>query len=244
MRGRLIARALVALGALSVTLGLAQSQPVQLAFWNFNGGNTVPTGGIFAQDSSVVLVGGTAATFATGSPLDPGIPNSGYNTTNYPAQGTGNLTAGVQFNVPTTGYTGVVVMFDLRWSNTASRFVQFQYTVDRINWVNLGAPIEAPGGDAWWSSRNIINPYGDARIYISLPAAADNNPNFAFRVLATFAPNTNQYFGARDNNAAGYRPAGTLRFDLVEVRAVPEPASVIALGAGLAGLLGLRRRKR
>ena len=44
------------------------------------------------------------------------------------------------------------------------------------------------------------------------------------------------------DDAAG--DSGSMAFARLEIELVPELASMVALGAGLAGLLGLRRRRK
>ena len=109
-----------------------------LAQWNFN---SVPPDATLATGTNIVstgsgtasLIGGTTATYATGSATDPdsaGNDNSGWNTASYAPQGTNNKTSGVQFNVSTLGYERIVITWDHRNSPTSSRYVRLQYSTN------------------------------------------------------------------------------------------------------------------
>ena len=71
---------------------------------------------------------------------------------------------------------------------------------------------------------------------LAIPAFA----NFAFRVLAAYAPGTTGYLASRSTSA--YATGGTLRFDDVAIdgTAIPAPGALALLG--VAGLVGQRRR--
>src|SRR5215468_2029030 len=84
----------------------APATAATIAQWNFNRvppdsststGTIVPSTGT----GTASLVGGTTATYTTGSTNDPAASadDSGWNTKSYPSEVTGNKTAGVQFNV-------------------------------------------------------------------------------------------------------------------------------------------------
>lgn len=188
--------------------------------WTFNSvppdtstttGSTDPATGT----GTAALVGGTTAAFASGTAgngsSDPAsTDNSGWNVTTFAAQGAGNETRGVQFNASTVGRQNIVVSWDQRHSNTASRFVRFQYSTDGINFTNVEPLFEATGGDTWFNGRT-VNLAG-------LPGV-NNNPNFAFRIVAAFAPGSSAYVAS--NAASNYGTTGTWRFDMVTVIGEP-----------------------
>lgn len=213
--------------------------------WNFNSvvadgstGTGVTTPSIGSGFAS--LVGGvTNPSFNSGvGSSDPAASdNSGWQTTTYASQGTGDKARGTQYQVSTLGYSNITLSYDLRHSNTSSRYEQVQYTLDGTHFSDIGGLYDGNAGDTWFNGRTID---------LSSVAGVADNANFGFRVVAAFAPSTGTYLAS--DSTKTYATSGTWRFDMVSVSgavaaAVPVPGSVWLFGSALLGFLGLSRRK-
>jgi len=238
---------LSALGTVTVIGTFAStSEAAILTQWNFN--STIPDANIATGvitpnigSGTVLNIGGVTSTFASGDTnggsSDPAIgDDSGYQTTTYAAQGTGNKTTGIQFNVSTVGQQNVTLSFDQRHSNTSSRYAAFQYTTDGTTFLDFGSLFDGNAGDTWFNGRSVN---------LSSLTGVNNNPNFGFRIVAAFAPSTTQYVPS--NPTSTYATTGTWRFDMVTINADPATSAIPtpALLPGLTGLgLSLWRKRK
>ena len=209
----------LAAGVVAACSAAASGQTV-ITRWSFNSptaDNNINTGTISPSigAGTATAFGGTTTSFAggavTGGSSDPEIDdNSAWQTTAYPAQGTGSRTAGVRFAVSTCGFNGIVVQWDTRHSNTSSGWQRVQYTLNVSAatpvWVD-GPLFEASlGGDRWYNARTLD---------LSSVSGANDNVNFAVRMISEFAPGGSTY--AASTTTSTYAGTGTWRFDWVTV---------------------------
>lgn len=205
--------------AIPMLIGLGAHAQTTITQWDFNSnppdaststGNTLPSTGA----GTIAVIGGVTSSFASGSAnggsSDPAATdNSGWGITGFPAASTGDKTAGIQFDVATTGYQDITVTFDLRHSNTSSRYEQLQYTLDvsvtTPVWVDFGTVGDGNAGDTWFNNRTYD---------LSAVTGLNNNANAAFRVVSTFNGGTNY---DPSNTTSTYAGSGTWRFDMVTV---------------------------
>jgi len=245
--------------AIAVPASLTAAASAQITQWNFNSivpdaatgtGTTTPNIGT----GSISNIGGTTTTFASGDASggssDPAVgDDSGWNLTAFPAQGSGSGTAGLQGLASTAGFSNISVSWDLRTSNSGSRYYQFQYTLDGSaaipSYIPFGGDannVFTSGGGDFWNNNNLVD--------LSSVAGANNNANFGFRIVSVFSPvgftnltpvtfGPNQGYRAANADDRAYATSGTWRFDMVTV--VPAPGALALLGLG--GLALSRRRR-
>jgi predicted extracellular nuclease len=180
----------------------AFAQSTTIAQWTFEGDVITPSSG----SGTASLVGGTTASFATGFPSS----GRGWNTTTYPAQGTGNKTRGAQFTVSTLNFSSIVFSFNQRHSNTAANTIVVQYSIDGVHFIDAQT-FSATGGDTWFSRS----------VDLSAIAAVNNVSSVTLRVVTDFAAGGSIYVAS--NPGSNYASTGTLRFDDVTITGVAAP---------------------
>ena len=225
---RLLAAALVLIAA---SASFAADTITQ---WTFEGDTTAPAVALVGSPS-ITLAPGITARFDKGYPDEPGrsyriVPFAGL-TLPITATNPEPYTRWIEFYAPTTGYLDIKVSFAHRLSKSSPNFAVFQYNAGS-GWVDFAA-YQATNADTWYPQE----------FDLSGISAVNNNPNFAFRVAAAVAPGEGNYLPALSTRTIDN--SGHWRFDDVTVTGtlIPEPGSLVALGAGIASLAGLIRRR-
>jgi len=199
-----------------------------IALWNINSqpldadSNTGTLTPIIGSGTATAVGAVTHSFTASNGSSDSQADNSNWRITNWPAQGMGNKSNGVRFAVNTAGYRRIRLEFDLRHSNTASKYVRLQYTTNGVNFTDH-AVISMPA-ETWVNEQRVS--------FDGIPGV-ENNPNFGFRFVTEFQST------AIGSGTAGYVPSatgssyginGTLRFDMIIVSGdpvTPDPSRTV-----------------
>ncbi len=209
----------------------------KLARWDFNDTNSYPASApvpSFGTGSASAATGdGTLNNFlfvsgalADLENLTPGIINSGWEVQDGPPQGTLNKQLGFQYNVSTVGYNNIVLTWQERHSATASKYMRVQYSTDGVTFQD--GPVI--------TLNEVLYNFCSASL-TGFPGV-NNNPNFAFRIVAEFESTAIGTANANyDGTTGAYGPGasgGTIRNDITTVWGNPQLN--IALSGGNAVL--------
>ena len=214
--------------ALSILLSTIVAQS-QIALWNYNtiiGAPTTYNADLGVGTSSIV---GTLTVASAATGMDP-IINNGCGAQNGLNPGAWAFTAvpgltnesnGVQYNVSTVGYQNIKFTWDQRWSGTSVNTVRVKYTTDGIAWTDFVMTDQNTTycNGVLDAGRFQNNGVGDQYRRISVDfvsiLAANNNPNFAVRILAAHYQATGEF--RQTSVATNIATGGTWRFDNVKV---------------------------
>ena len=206
-----------------ILVSVCLSAQVNIAQWNFNSPTpdadpTTGTANPSEGSGTMLTVGGTSSSFTsagTGSSDSASTDNSALTLTGFPSQSSDNETAGVEFRVSTERYRNIVIKWDQNWSNASSSYIRIQYSMNAgsswFNYVEGGDTTKnlyfaKAGGNTW---RN-----GIVADFSNVGGVADN-PDFRFKILTHYAPDTNIYEPA--NAASTYDGNASISLDMVTV---------------------------
>ena len=201
-----------------------------LANWNYNtitGTPAAPIADIGTGTSSVV---GSLVVSSAATGMDPIINNGcgSQNGTNPGAwsftanPGATNESSGVQYMASTVGSSNIAFTWDQRSSNTATNTMRIKYTTDGTTWNDF---IMTPSNTTYcngtinangcFENSAVGDQYRRVSISFSSIAAANNNPNFGVRILASQYQATGEF--RQTGNPTLIATGGTWRFDNVRI---------------------------
>lgn len=223
-----VAASLVAVLAMS---GVASATPITIARWTFEAPN-VPadsTGQSSGPWNPATGSGSASGVHASASTAWSN-PNGNGSTDSFSSN---NWAIGdyYQFQVATTGLTGIGISFDQNRSGTGPSGFDLQYRAGSSGAFTTFGSYVVP--QVTWTSTTPAFPASTSFSYdLSSVSSLNGQAEVFFRLTATSAPTST---------------GGTNRIDNVQITGVPEPSTVglaIAGGLGLAGLAARRRLRK
>jgi hypothetical protein len=215
---------------------------------SYNGGNTA--------SGDVLATTGTANTSFTENTWR--IRGAGHNgwATFQGGAGAPQYSQGLELDVSTAGFTNIQFSFDWYSTTQGIRDLQFQYNTNVGNsagWTNFGGT--SPTGTFIAVSNDYYNAPGSPTITLSLGTVlgANNDPNFGIRLVSAFDSTgnvPNDYASAQLATGGATQiynnSSGNWRFDNLTfsgTAAVPEPSTMLLVGAAAAGIASRLRRR-